>query len=478
MNSNGLVIFGGIVAVVAVVALIVFIVNRYRKCPSDKILVIWGALLGGGGERSSKCIHGGGAFVWPLVQDYAYMSLTPLTINISLSGALSKQNIRINVPSSFTVQISPDDDIMGNAADCLLNQTSDAIEDMARNIILGQLRLTVASLTIEEINGDRENFQETIRTNVEPELKKIGLKLINVNITDITDEADYIESIGKKAASEASNKAKVDVAIQDKLGSIGESEARRERDIQVANNNAEAQKGIKKAEANQRCYVAEQESQAIQGENEAKQAMALSNAELRVIEAEAFRKAEVANREAEVEIQKAQYAAEKQRLNAAEIAQQEIDKQKLIIEAEAEAEKARQLARGEADAVLFKYKAEAEGQQALLEAKAEGYRRLVQSAGEDVGAASTLLMIEKLQEIVSLQTEAIRNIKIDKVTVWDHGDSKGDGKTSTADFLSGMVKSLPPLHDVAKMAGLELPQYLGSVEGKGKGPAPSATKAE
>ena len=476
MNSNGLVIFGGIIAVVAVVALIVFIVNRYRKCPSDKILVIWGALLGGGGERSSKCIHGGGAFVWPLVQDYAYMSLTPLTINISLSGALSKQNIRINVPSSFTVQISPDDDIMGNAADCLLNQTSDAIEDMARNIILGQLRLTVASLTIEEINGDLENFQETIRTNVEPELKKIGLKLINVNITDITDEADYIESIGKKAASEASNKAKVDVAIQDKLGSIGESEARRERDIQVANNNAEAQKGIKKAEANQRCYVAEQESQAIKGENEAKQAMALSNAELRVIEAEAFRKAEVANREAEVEIQKAQYAAEKQRLNAAEIAQQEIDKQKLIIEAEAEAEKARQLARGEADAVLFKYKAEAEGQQALLEAKAEGYRRLVQSAGEDVGAASTLLMIEKLQEIVSLQTEAIRNIKIDKVTVWDHGDSKGDGKTSTADFLSGMVKSLPPLHDVAKMAGLELPQYLGSV--KGKGPAPSATKAE
>ena len=476
MNSNGLVIFGGIIAVVAVVALIVFIVNRYRKCPSDKILVIWGALLGGGGERSSKCIHGGGAFVWPLVQDYAYMSLTPLTINISLSGALSKQNIRINVPSSFTVQISPDDDIMGNAADCLLNQTSDASEDMARNIILGQLRLTVASLTIEEINGDRENFQETIRTNVEPELKKIGLKLINVNITDITDEADYIESIGKKAASEASNKAKVDVAIQDKLGSIGESEARRERDIQVANNNAEAQKGIKKAEANQRCYVAEQESQAIKGENEAKQAMALSNAELRVIEAEAFRKAEVANREAEVEIQKAQYAAEKQRLNAAEIAQQEIDKQKLIIEAEAEAEKARQLARGEADAVLFKYKAEAEGQQALLEAKAEGYRRLVQSAGEDVGAASTLLMIEKLQEIVSLQTEAIRNIKIDKVTVWDHGDSNGDGKTSTADFLSGMVKSLPPLHDVAKMAGLELPQYLGSV--KGKGPAPSATKAE
>ena len=199
--------------------------------------------------------------------------------------------------------------------------------------------------------------------------------------------------------------------------------------------------------------------------------------ELKVIEAEAFRKAEVAKREAEVEIQKAQYSAEKQRLNAAEVAKQEIDKQKIIIEAEAAAEKARQIAQGDADAILFKYKAEAEGQKALLEAKAEGYKRLVQSAGDDVNAASTLLMIEKLQDIVTLQTEAIRNIKIDKVTVWDRGNGSGDGKTSTADFLSGMVKSLPPLHDVAKMAGLQLPTYLGSVGGKEEQAAAQAAAA-
>jgi flotillin len=267
------------------------------------------------------------------------------------------------------------------------------------------------------------------------------------------------------------------VAIQDKLGSIGESEARKDKDIQVANNDASAQKGIKKAEAEKRCYVADQESLAIKGENEAKQTIALSNAELKVIEAEAFRKAEVAKREAEVEIQKAQYSAEKQRLNAAEVAKQEIDKQKIIIEAEAAAEKARQIAQGDADAILFKYKAEAEGQKALLEAKAEGYKRLVQSAGDDVNAASTLLMIEKLQDIVTLQTEAIRNIKIDKVTVWDRGNGSGDGKTSTADFLSGMVKSLPPLHDVAKMAGLQLPTYLGSVGGKEEQAAAQAAAA-
>ena len=442
--------------------MIIFFMLRYRRRPSDQILVVYGKVAGA--NKSARCIHGGGTMVWPLFQDYEYLYLTPMTIGIPLTGALSKQNIRVNVPSSFTVQVSPDENIMGNAAICLLGQSQEQIEDMARNIIFGQLRLTVASLTIEEINQNRDHFLQVISSNVEPELNKIGLQLINVNVTDITDEADYIASIGKKAAAEAINRAKIDVATQEKVGSIGEAEANKEKDIQVAQNKAEAEKGIKEAEASQRCYVAEQESKAITGENIAKAAIARSNAELQVVEAEAYRKAEVAKREAEIIIQKAQYEAEKQRLNAEEIAQQENDKQKLIIDASAIAEKTREEARGEADATLLKYRAEAEGQQALLEGKAAGYRRLVESAGDDASLAATLLMIEKLQDIVSLQTEAIRNIKIDKVTVWDGGNGKGaDGKTSTADFLSGMVKSLPPLHDVAQMAGLQLPEYLGKV---------------
>lgn len=465
--------------------LIIFFANRYRKCPSNQILVVYGMI---GNGRSSKCLHGGGTFVWPVIQNYAYMSLTPMTISIPLTGALSMQNIRINVPSSFTVQISTEAGVIENAADSLLHLSSNAIEEMAKTIIIGQLRLTVASLTIEEINGNRENFQSKIMANVEPEINKIGLKLVNVNITDITDEADYIASIGKKAAAEAVNKAKIDVALQDKLGSIGQSEANRDKDIQVAKNQAEALKGIKEAEANQRCYVADQESQAIQGENTAKQTIARSNADLRVIEADAFRKAEVAKREAEVEIQKAQYNAEKQRLNADQIAKQEIDKQKVIIDAEAVAEKARQeakgeadaiaiKAKGEADAILLKYNAEANGQKALLEAKAAGYLDLIRSTGNNVDSAATLLIIEKLNSLVELQTEAIRNIKIDKLTVWDPGSGKNGEKTATADFMSNMIKSLPPLHDVAKMAGLNLPQYLGSVDSE-KTQKPAANKAE
>ncbi|MDP2604939.1 MAG: SPFH domain-containing protein [Deltaproteobacteria bacterium] len=475
-----------------------------KRCPSDKILVVYGKV---GQGQSANCIHGGGTLIWPLIQDYAYMSLTPMTIPIPLQKALSLQNIRINVPSTFTVGISTEPAIMTAAAERLLNQTQNQIEEMAREIIFGQLRLTVASLTIEQINQDRESFLESIRKNVAPELNKIGLYLINVNITDITDESGYIDSIGKKAASEAINQAKVDVAEQDKMGAIGEAEATREKTIRVAENVAESEKGKKKAEADQRVFVQQQETmatigeaaatrekeirvaenvaeaekgkkkaeadrrvfiqgqeaQAIDGENTAKANIAAYNAELAVKQAESLQRGEVAKREAEAEIQKAQAKAEQERLTAAEVVPQEIEKRKIEIAAEAQAEKTRREAKGVADAILLKYEAEAEGIRKVLDSKAAGYLELVRGCNGDAKAVATLLMTEKVEQIVHMQVEAIKGIKIDKVTVWDSGNNNGKDGTSTANFLAGLIKSLPPLHDVAAMAGIELPQYLGDM---------------
>src|SRR5690606_26264594 len=142
-----------------VVMMILFLAGRYKRCPSDKILVIFGKV---GEGQSSHCIHGGGALIWPLIQDYEYLSLTPLTIGIDLRNALSMQNIRINVPTTFTVGISTSQSIMNNAAERRLGRGSTDIEEMAREIIFGQLRLTVASLTIEQINQDRESFLDSI----------------------------------------------------------------------------------------------------------------------------------------------------------------------------------------------------------------------------------------------------------------------------------------------------------------------------
>jgi flotillin len=453
---------------------ILFMAGRYKRCPSDKILVISGRV---GKGLNSKCMHGGGAFVLPLVQEYRYMSLTPLTIGIPLQNALSLQNIRINVPSTFTVGISTMPDIMSNAAIRLLGLNPAQIEAMAKEIIFGQLRLTVASLTIEQINQDRESFLEAVRKNVEPELNKIGLYLINVNITDITDESDYIESIGKKAASEAVNKAKVDVAQQTKLGSIGEAEAKREENIRVAENLAEAEKGKKSAMASQRIFVQQKEAEAVKGENTSQAEIANSNAELEVQKANALKIAEVAKRESAKAIQVAEYETRMALLKAEEVAQQEINKTKIEIDAEATAERIRREARGQADSILMKYEAEAQGLQKLLEAKACGYERMVQSCNGDTQAAASLLLIEKLSEIVQAQVAAISNMKIDKITVWDSGGHNGSGNT-TSDFISGFVKSLPPLQEIAAMAGVELPEYLGKVKPKTEnGKAPEITGA-
>jgi flotillin len=436
-----------------------FMASRYKRCPSDKVLVISGRV---GKGQSSRCMHGGGAFVWPVVQEARYLSLTPMTINIPLQNALSLQNIRINVPSTFTVGVSTQAEIMSNAAERLLNLAPPLIEGMAKEIIFGQLRLTVASLTIEQINQDRESFLEAVRKNVEPELNKIGLYLINVNITDITDESEYIESIGKKAASEAVNKAKVDVAQQNKFGAIGGAEAQREETIRVAESQAEAEKGKKAAMASQRIFVQEREAEAVTGENNSQAQIAESNAEMEVRKAAALQRSEVALREAQKAIQDAEYTRNMARLRAEEVAQQEINKTKLEIEAEANAERVRREARGQADATLMKYQAEAEGLKKLLEAKANGYQRLIESCAGDTQAASTLLMIEKLNEIVSAQMEAISRLKIDKITVWDSG-AQGGGN-ATADFVAGFVKALPPLQEVAAQAGLELPDYLGRIK--------------
>ena len=457
----GIMIFA---VVLILVAAVMFFAQRYKRCPPDQIMVIYGRTerTADGRPKPSKTLHGGASLVWPLIQDYAYVSLKPMTINIDLRGALSLQNIRINVPSTFTIGVSTEPSIMANAAERLLGFRVEDIEEMAKEIIFGQLRLTVATLTIEQINQDRDSFLELIQKNVGQEMRKVGLYLINVNIADITDESDYIESIGKKAASTAVEQARVDVANAERDGAIGKAEADRTREIQVAQNNAEAEKGRKAAQADQRVYVEQQEAMAVSGENAAQAEIARANADLAEAEASAKQRADVATAQAEAEIAKAKYDEEEQSLRASEIARETIAKQQVEIAAEAEAERQRRIARGEADAILAKYEAEAEGVKQVLEAKAQGYSNLVSSASGDPKAAATLLMVEKIEAMVSAQTEAIRNLKIDKITVWDSGNDK-DGNSATSNFVSSLVQSLPPIHDVAKMSGVELPDYLGSM---------------
>ena len=444
----------GIIILLVVVAILLFsmvlvVLSRYRKCPSDKIMVIYGKLAGGSGV-SSKCMHGGAKFIWPVIQDYQYLDLTPISINVDLTNALSRQNIRIDVPSRFTVGISTEPGVMQNAAERLLGLRMNEIQELAKDIIFGQLRLVIATMEIEEINTDRDKFLEAVSHNVESELKKIGLRLINVNLTDISDESGYIEALGKEAAARAINDAKKSVAEKNRDGSIGQALAQKDERINVASANASA----------------------VDGENEAKAKIAQSDATRREREAEAARRATAAENVAHAKALEESYKAEKeaedsraQREAATQradiLVKAEIEKQRMEIAAEAEAEVARRKARGEADAIFATMEAQARGTQEILTRQASGLAEIVRAAGGDPEQAVQLIIADKIESLVQTQVEAIKNVKIDKVTVWD-GGKNADGKTATAGFLSGLMGAVPPLSETFRMTGMKLPPILGT----------------
>jgi len=445
-----------VVAAFVFITTMIVIFSRYRKCPSDKILVIYGKVgtNSDGTSRSARCIHGGAAFIWPVFQAYEYLDLTPISISVDLTNALSRQNIRIDVPSRFTVGISTESAVMQNAAERLLGLKLPEVQELAKDIIFGQLRLIIATMDIEEINTDRDKFLEAVSGNVETELKKIGLRLINVNVTDINDESGYIIALGREAAAKAINDAKKSVAEADREGAIGQANAQRD----------------------QRIHVAKANSEAIQGENQAKADVAQSDATRRELEAEAQRRAVTAEKiteakalqdsySAEENAESARAAREKATLEADVLVQAEIEKKRVEIAAEAEAEQIRRKAKGEADAIYAKMEAEARGIQEILTKQASGFSDVVKAASDNADDAVRLMLADKIEEIARIQVEAIKNIKIDKVTVWDGANGGKDGKTSTANFLSGMMKTIPPMNEMFDMAGLEMPGYLGKVKG-------------
>ena len=405
--------------IIPIAILVLFIIltaswlfSRYRMCPPDKILIVFGKV---GTGQPAKCYHGGSTFVLPVLQSYSYLDLNPINIDVPLQGALSSQNIRVDVPSSFIVGISTLPEIMQNAAARLLGRSREEIRNLAAEIIMGQMRVVIASMTIEEINSDREKLIKGITEGVDVELHKVGLHLINANITDIQDASGYISALGKEAAARAINDATIKVAEETRRGEIGKAEAEKDQTVQVANARAIA----------------------IEGQNEAQIKIAESAAKLQVKQAEAKKLAEVAQKVQEAKTLEEAYEAEKE----AEIKR-------------AERERATQEAN------------------ILVTARIEKSQREVQAQATASDAASSLLITEQLTKIVELQSGAIKGLKFDKVVVMGNG-----GDSSVGGFVQNLVKDTLPLHELGKSVGLELPSFLGKSTEEKKAPAAAAPAA-
>lgn len=451
--------------------------SRYRMCPPDRILVVYGKVANG---TSSRCYHGGSTFVWPVVQSYGYLDLTPINIEIELKGALSSQNIRIDAPASFTIGISTDPEVMQNAATRLLGRTLDEIQQLASEIIMGQMRVVFASMSIEEINTDREKLIALITKGVEVELHKVGLRMINGNIRDIKDHSGYIDALGKEAAAKAINDAQIKVAQENQRGAIGRAEAEREQAIRVANAQAEARKGQNTAQV----MIAKSDADLAQEQAEAKRR---TEAAQKVAEARALQESYKAQQEAEL----ARAAREKAQQQADQIVKAEIEKERIRIDSEAKAAQSRilqegeaaayviqkdaeaagikRVAEGEAAGIKAKLTAEAEGTQALLDAKAAGFDKLLK-VSQDANGATQLLIAENIVRIAEIQAGAIKGLSFEKVVVM----GGGAGGSGAGQFVQDLYKGVLPINEIAKSVGLDLPSYLGkSTEGGASKPEAS-----
>ena len=494
------------IAILVVVVIVSFIgiLSRYRKCKSDEVLVVYGKTSG---EKSAKLYHGGAAFVWPIIQGYEFLSMKPLQIDCKLTGALSAQNIRVDVPTTITVAISTDPEVMQNAAERLLGLLSEDKQNLITDVVYGQMRLVIADMTIEELNSDRDKFLSKVR--------KFGLYLMNINISDIRDAANYIVNLGKEAESKALNEAQANIEEQEKLGAIKianqikeretkVAETRKDQDIaiaetkkqqeisvanadkdrisQVAIANAEKESQVAKAEAEKNINIekantekesriaelnsdmeikkADAEKKAAIGRNEAGKDIALSNSELAVTQADADKKAGEAAARSEAAVQAAREVAQKEveeakakkiesALKAQKIVPAEVAKQEAILQADAVAEKTIREAEARAKALLAQAEAEASAIRMKLEAEADGKKKSLLAEADGFRA-----MVEAAESnpAIAIQYKMVdqwKEIAGEQVKAFEHINLGNitvfdGGNGATGNFLNQLVKTVAP----------------------------------
>ncbi|HZF66714.1 MAG TPA: hypothetical protein VEZ47_01615 [Gemmatirosa sp.] len=255
LPSDGFAAYGAVLAAVVVLGLALFFARCYKRADANQILVISGRRSREG--ENARCINGGGALVIPILEGHGYLSLEPMDVPVKLEDALSLENIRISVPSVFTIAIGTEPEYQQNAAARLLGKTSVEMAKIAEHILVGQLRAVIATLSIDEINRDRDAFRAKVQHQLEPELKKLGLVLINSNLQDLRDQSGYLDALGKQAAQQAIQKARGDVADQEKLGEIRVAQAKREKEVAVADAEKERQIALAETTRQQAVRLAE-----------------------------------------------------------------------------------------------------------------------------------------------------------------------------------------------------------------------------
>ncbi len=507
-------------SIVLIIGLIIgvglFFASRYKVCPTNRLLVISGAtsITNEHGDPLPKVIAGGGTFVWPIIQQYNFLDLAPFTLKVALQDALSAETIRVAVPSAFTLAVGNGSPHKENAATRLVGKTEEEIKSLAAETIVGTLRQVIAVMSIQEINSNRDEFRRKIESTLVPELTKLGLALLNVNIQDLRDESGYLEALGKKAGSEATQRALGDVAEAERTGAIRVAEADREKDVivavqkrdqvigvqeaqlrqtmrlaemsreqdvqtrsqeaqrdrevaeldrarrvAVAEANATAVAGEAVAEAQKRVRIAETNADAVKGETQAKAHVAEAEANLAVTAAEARKRAESARAVADGQV--AEATAKAREVAALAEARQIEASERARLEAPAKAAAATAVvaAEGQAREVTIAAEAAATAVKARLEAEADGqYALLSQRARglkelvDAAGSPEQAFALLLVDMVPSLVEKAAEAVKGVNVEKVIVWDSGNGGGAGggVSRVTNDLVRSVPPAMDLIR----------------------------
>ncbi len=453
--------------IIVVVLIVSYIGSRYKVAGANEALIVSGQRdKGPDGSRNLKVVRGGGVIVMPLIHKVGKLKLTARQINVNLADAVSRQGIKVAVQGVATFKIGADDEAIRNAAERFLEADESAVDSIVKNVLEGSLRSIVGTLTIEELNLDRQKFQQAVQDAAKGDLATSGLQIDSFTIQAIRDESGYMDLIGQQETARRERDARMAKASADQEAAVREAEAEQikinaQRDVALRRAETETQTMAAQARAAQAGPLAEAEAtqevtrkQTELAELEAaRKQMELLTSTIRPAEAEA--EAQIRRAEGDKGARIAQAQAEAERVKLAGSAEAAVtvtkgEAQARVVAVNAEAEAKRTTLEGNAEAGITFTKGEAEAKALAL--RAEAYRQFNE-------AAIIQTVLSMLPEIVRAAAEPMANIQ--QLTVLSN-----DG---ASDMVKNVTRTVTEANaTVYGLTGIDIPGMLNDALGGSK----------
>jgi len=387
-------------------------------CQPNEMVVITGRkrIAADGRKSGYRLLHGGRTMRVPIIERVSRIDLGTLPIEVVVRNAYSKGGIPLIVHGIANTKVSARDPVAHNAVERMLDKPFDEIMTIAKDTLEGNLRGVVATLSPEEVNEDRLKFAQTLIEEADEDMKKLGLELDTFKIQNVTDEVNYLDSIGRQRTADILKKARVAEAERSSEAEQTEAAARRAAEIAKI----EADLAIVEKTNDLRVRTAELEAKALARE----QVAPVAGEKAKVV--------------AEQELQTERIALEQRRLEA-----------DVLLPARAEKEAAEELAKGVAASIT-------EDGRARLFVLGETIKLYLNAGSE----AERIFILNMLPEIIRDLSKTVEGIDIDKLTVIDSGE--GAGVANTASQLPGAVIKLTEQIEAA--TGVNILSRLGRGE--------------